>query len=177
MSTGQVHYTNAAGHTVRALYTPGTAYWLPWQADSGTIANGFAESLDTGASVAVTESLYNAMAAAAGKLLVQDDPAPSSASEETAPKWAVFTGAGLLVLGVVLAILLAYAAPQATGGGSALDTMFKILFGGGAVLLGIGLGGSLRGPRFRTPKHAADPDAPEPVNYAPGHTSPPKNDD
>jgi murein DD-endopeptidase MepM/ murein hydrolase activator NlpD len=69
MRVGQVHYTNADGHIVRALYAPGSAYWMPWQDDTAGIANGFAKSLETGASVAVTESLYNALARAAEKLL------------------------------------------------------------------------------------------------------------
>jgi murein DD-endopeptidase MepM/ murein hydrolase activator NlpD len=68
MKPGQVHYTNSNGAVVRALYVPGTAYWMPWTESGANIANGLAKQMNTGSSVQVTESMFNAMARAAALL-------------------------------------------------------------------------------------------------------------
>ena len=67
MKTGQIHYTKN-GKVIRALYTTGTGYFIPFEANDAAIANGFASSLATGSSVQVTESLFNAMKVAAATL-------------------------------------------------------------------------------------------------------------
>jgi N-acetylmuramoyl-L-alanine amidase len=72
MTVGQVHFRNSAGAIIRALYAPGTAYWLPWTEGGSSIANGFARELGTGSSVEITESMFNAMARASAALLPRD---------------------------------------------------------------------------------------------------------
>jgi N-acetylmuramoyl-L-alanine amidase len=81
MRVGQVHFTNGAGAVVRALYVPGTAYWLPWTEGGAAIANGFAQQLPTGSSVQVTESMFNAMARAAAALLPERGAAPATLTQ------------------------------------------------------------------------------------------------
>lgn len=56
----QIHHTEGGGVT-RAIWVPGTSYFLPWTAGDPTIANAFSAA-GMGASVLVTESLYNAIA-------------------------------------------------------------------------------------------------------------------
>lgn len=68
MKTIQIHYTNARGELVRALVTPGTAYFMPWnEGNASDIANALAKpaALDTGSSIPVTESVYASFRAAA----------------------------------------------------------------------------------------------------------------
>jgi N-acetylmuramoyl-L-alanine amidase len=81
MRVGQVHYPNEAGAIIRALYVPGTAYWLPWTEGGANIANGFARELPTGSSVQITESMFNAMARAAAALLPERGSAPATLTQ------------------------------------------------------------------------------------------------
>jgi hypothetical protein len=68
MRTIQVHYKEDDGRIIRALVTPGTAYFAPWQESGGAIANGLGRALQTGASVPVTKKMYELLRNTAEKL-------------------------------------------------------------------------------------------------------------
>jgi murein DD-endopeptidase MepM/ murein hydrolase activator NlpD len=71
MKTAQITWIRSKdGARLRALFTPGTAYWLAWEGDTNAaIANGFAQALTTGNGVEVSESMANAIERAANQLL------------------------------------------------------------------------------------------------------------
>jgi len=70
MKASQVHWTRKKdGLTQRALFVPGTSYWLTWQESGAAIANGFATNVGTGNSTAITESMAGAMERASAALL------------------------------------------------------------------------------------------------------------
>jgi hypothetical protein len=70
MKASQVHWKRKKdGLTQRALFVPGTSYWLTWQESGAAIANGFATNVGTGNSTAITESMAIAMERASAALL------------------------------------------------------------------------------------------------------------
>jgi hypothetical protein len=71
MKTAQITWIRSTdGARLRALFTPGTAYWLAWEGDTNAaIANGFAQALTTGNGVEISESMANAIERAANQLL------------------------------------------------------------------------------------------------------------
>ena len=72
MKPRQIHYTEG-GTTYRGYFVPGTGYFIKWQDNNATIANGFSLNHETSGSVGVTKALFDyfvqaaANAAAAGK--------------------------------------------------------------------------------------------------------------
>jgi hypothetical protein len=71
MKTIQIHYVEPGGKVIRAMITPGTAYFAPWEETGGAIANGLARAL-TGSSVAMTKSMFEMLRTAAQKLEPKD---------------------------------------------------------------------------------------------------------
>jgi hypothetical protein len=69
MKASQMHYKDRAGKTIRCLFVPGTAYFLAWQENGATIANGFATSQQTANSILGTKSMVDAIKSAAQALL------------------------------------------------------------------------------------------------------------
>jgi len=69
MKSGQIHYPLGGGKGyMRALFVPGTAYFMPFTEGTGaTIANGFAKNLETNNSTLVTQSVFDAMKTAAAR--------------------------------------------------------------------------------------------------------------
>ncbi|GAA3948971.1 M15 family metallopeptidase [Microbacterium soli] len=51
----------------RALFVPGTAWAVPWTESGATYANRFARGLDTGDTIEVTKSLFDAVLAASAR--------------------------------------------------------------------------------------------------------------
>ena len=160
MTVGQVHYTNASGQVIRSLYVPGTAYWLPYQANTADIANGFANSLETGPSVQVTESLFNAMARAASALLVPTptpptaDPPPEQSTRSISPAQWVIGGAGLLLLLLALVVVPILIATVPHIDTADLASLEKFLIAGGLAFLGVAVGTLTR--NRRASRHATD---------------------
>ena len=69
MNLRQMHCTRKSdGKMLRALHVPGTSYFIPWTG-SATYANRFATTWETGSSVEVSESLFNAIHRAAEAML------------------------------------------------------------------------------------------------------------
>lgn len=56
----------------RALFVPGTSYFVPWIESGATYANNFAKGLDTGSAIEVTDSLFDALQRGAAALLPRD---------------------------------------------------------------------------------------------------------
>lgn len=57
MKPRQIHYLD--GNTIyRGYFVPGTNYFIKWQDNNASIANGFATAHETGASVEVTKGLF-----------------------------------------------------------------------------------------------------------------------
>lgn len=65
----QVHWDVAGGRIQRALFVPGTAYWMTWTEGGSDIANGFAANVPTRSSTKIDASVAGAMKAAADALL------------------------------------------------------------------------------------------------------------
>lgn len=60
----QMHHVKDGKVAGRALFVPGTAWAVPYTEQGSTYANRFAAELDTGDSIEVTKSLFDAMIAA-----------------------------------------------------------------------------------------------------------------
>jgi hypothetical protein len=71
MRTIQVHYIEDDGKVIRALITPGTGYFAPWQESGHSIADGMSRAL-TGPSVAVTKKMFEMLRQSAQKLEPKD---------------------------------------------------------------------------------------------------------
>jgi murein DD-endopeptidase MepM/ murein hydrolase activator NlpD len=68
MRTIQVHYKEDDGRIIRAMVTPGTAYFAPWQETGSSIANGLSRALESGSSVPVTKKMFQLLRESAEKL-------------------------------------------------------------------------------------------------------------
>lgn len=71
MRTIQIHYADEDGKIMRAMITPGTAYFAPWWESGSQIANGLAREL-TGSSIAMTKSMFEMLREAAHRLEPKD---------------------------------------------------------------------------------------------------------
>lgn len=69
MDTRQLYATPSKR---RALFVPGTAYFVPWVEGGSTYANNFAKGLETGSSIQVTDSLFDALRRGAEALLPKE---------------------------------------------------------------------------------------------------------
>lgn len=69
MDTRQLYATPSKR---RALFVPGTAYFVPWVEGGSTYANRFATGLETGSAIQVTDSLFDALKRGAAAMLPKD---------------------------------------------------------------------------------------------------------
>lgn len=63
----QIHWTNSNGIGGRALIVPGTAWAVPFTETGATFANRFGDGFETGDSIELTKSLFDAVIAASAR--------------------------------------------------------------------------------------------------------------
>jgi murein DD-endopeptidase MepM/ murein hydrolase activator NlpD len=118
--------------------------------------------------------IWNKLSQVAGKRTTTNNPVPPPppVADEASP-WTVIVGLGLVIIALGLAVLLAYLVPASGASPQALDTALKVVFGAGAVLLGLGAKSGITWIRSRK----VHDDEAQPVIYLPNLTAPPKNTD
>jgi murein DD-endopeptidase MepM/ murein hydrolase activator NlpD len=116
--------------------------------------------------------IWNKLSQVAARRTTANNPAPASDAQASSASsdWTLTVGLALIVIALGLALLLAYLVPASGTSPQALDTALKVIFGAGAVLLGLG---ARSGITWRRRKH--DDDA-QPFFYQPGD-KPPTNTD